>query len=184
MTPTKYNSLNELLAEYSELTAELSAIEAEVNKSQITAARPLLPQHANTKARIGEIESKLREIAIANPELFPDDKRSHQTPFGSISFRRSTSLEFEDEEKVMLKIKVACQKEALRAQRTNEPPAFTEETLLRSRQEPNLEALEQLDDTLLALFGIVRKESEKFTVKPLEVKADKLLKKAGKPENN
>ncbi len=184
MTPTKYNSLNELLAEFSELTAELSAIEAEVNKSQITAARPLLPQHANTKARIAEIEARLREIAIANPELFPDDKRTHNTPFGAISFRKSTSLDFDDEEKVILKIKVACVKEMRRASLAGTPPAFTEETLLRSRQEPNLEALEKLDDAQLAVFGITREETEKFSVKPLEVKADKLRNKAEKPELN
>ena len=184
MTPTKYNNLNELLAEYSELTAELSAIEAEVNKSQITAARPLLPQHANTKARLSDLESKLREIAIAFPELFPDDKRTHQTPFGSISFRSSTALDFDDEEKVMLKIKVACVKEARRSSLAGDAPAFTEETLLRTRQEPALEALEKLDDTQLALFGITRKKTDKFAVKPLEVKADKLRNKAEKPELN
>jgi hypothetical protein len=184
MTPTRYNNLNELLAEFSDLAAQLQTIEAEVNRSQIFAARPLLPEHANTKARLGDIESKLREIAVSNPELFPDDRKTHATPFGSISFRKSTSLDFDDEEKVILKIKLACEKELKRANKTEEAPAFTEESLTRTRQEPNLEALEKLDDAVLLSLGIVRKTEEKFSVKPLEVKADKLSKKAEKPELN
>ncbi len=185
MTPTAYNNLNELLAEYSQLAATLVTIEAAVNKSQIAAARPMLPDHANTKARISEIEDKLRKIAGEHPELFPEDKRSHNTPFGSISFRRSTYLDVDDDtEKVVLRIKVACQKEASRAARAGETPHFTEDSLLRKIEEPNLESLEKLSDGLLLALGIERKQSEKFSVKPLEVKTDKLLKKTEKPENN
>jgi hypothetical protein len=176
MTPTKYNQLNELLAEFSQLSAELSIIEAEVNDSQIEAARPLLPRHANATARLGEIETKLRAIAVENPELFPEDKKTHQTPFGAISFRTSKHLKVEDEEKTVLLIKVACGKEATRAARAGEAPRFTEETLLRTIQKPDLEALEKLDDALLAMFQVERKTDEKFAVKPLAVKADKLIK--------
>jgi hypothetical protein len=178
MTPTRYNNLNELLAEYSQLSAQLAAIESDVNLQTLAAVKPLLPQHAETTARIAEIEGKLREIAVANPELFPEDKRTHTTPFGAIAFRKTTSLDFDDEEKVILKIKVACAKELQRSERFNAVPRFTEEQLLRTRQEPNLEALEKLDDAELTGFGIARKTEEKFTVKPLEVKADKLAKKS------
>jgi len=176
--------MNELLAQYSELSAHLAEVEAQVNLSQVQAARPLLPEHANTKAAIGDIESKLREIAVANPELFPDDKRTHKTPFGSISFRKVTSLEVDDEEKTILKIKVACTKELRRSSLAGEVPRFTEETLLRKREEPNLEALEAFDDAGLAQFGVERKTDEKFSVKPLAVQADKLLKKEQRPELN
>jgi hypothetical protein len=178
MTPTKYNQLNELLAEHSQLSAELAIIEGDLNIRTLEAARPLLPYHAAAKARIADIEDKVREVAVANPELFPDDKRTHQTPFGAISFRKVTSLAFDDEEKVILKIKVACQKELSRAERQNIPPRFTEETLLRKREEPNLEALEKFDDAELVTFGVKRETVEKFSVKPLEVKADKLAKKS------
>jgi hypothetical protein len=184
MTPTKYNNMNELLAEFSELNARLAIIEAEVNRSQIEAARPLLPDHANTKARLSDIEAKLRTIAVENPELFPEPKKTHQTPFGAISFRRSTHLDIDDEEKTILKIKVICTKESRRASLAGEPPRFSEETLLRTRQEPDLEALEKFDDAQLLLFDIVRKTDEKFTVKPLEVKADKLVKKSEHPGLN
>lgn len=186
MTPNKYNDLNELLAEFSELCTTLATIEAEVNLSQITAARPLLPDHANTTARIGEIEDRLRKIAQDNPELFPEPKRTHQTPFGSIAFRKSKRLEIrdKDEEKAILKVKVACSKELKRAELKNEPPRFTEETLLRKREELNLEALETFEDAELPQFGVDRVEEEKFSAKPLQVKADKLAKKTEKPENN
>lgn len=183
MTPTQYNRINELLAEYSELSSTLTTIEASVNKSQIAAARPMLPDHANTTARLGEIEGRLKEIAIANPELFPDDKRTHKTPFGSVSFRKSKFLEYADEEKVILQIKLACTKELSRAHNQARPPLFTEETLLRTIEQPNKEALELLSDAQLAQFGITRKTEETFNVKPLEVKADK-LRKADKPELN
>jgi hypothetical protein len=178
MTPKKYNELNEMLAEYSELSAQLASIEAVVNKKSLDAARTLLPQHSETKARIGDIEAKLRVMAVENPELFTDDKKTHQTPFGSVAFRTSTYLDVDDEEKVVLKIKAACQKELKRASALNVVPRFTEEMLLRKIEQPNLEALEQFDDADLSTFGVVRKTEEKFSVKPLEVKADKLSKKA------
>lgn len=188
MTPRNYNGLNEMLARYSELSARLVTIEADVNRSQIAAARPMLPDHANTKAELADIEAELRKIAIASPELFPDDKRTHNTPFGSLSFRKSSYLEIGDEEKTVLRILVACRKEADRAAKAKVAPLFTEETLLRTIQEPNREALEKLTDAQLASFDIERKTEEKFTVKPLEVKADKLVKKAQaeatKPQNN
>lgn len=183
MSPTKYNLLNELLAEYSELSAHLSTIEAEVNQSQLTAARPLLPEHANTTARLGEIETKLRTIAVENPELFPEPKRTHQTPFGAISFRASTHLEVADEDKSLLAVKLLCRRELKRASLAGDPPRFTEETLIRTREELNLEALESLNEAELLMLGIERKADEKFSVKPLEVKADKLVKAEAKRVN-
>jgi hypothetical protein len=180
MTPHSYNQLNQLLADHSRLSAELAGIESDANLRTLRAVTPLLPTHAETKAAIGEIEGKVRAIAVANPELFPEDKKTHTTPFGAISFRTTSFLEIEDEEKAMLKIKLACEREMLRATRAGTPPLFTEDTLLRTKQECNLEALEKLDDAQLALFGIARKSEEKFSLKPLEVKADKLSKKATK----
>jgi hypothetical protein len=84
--------------------------------------------------------------------------------------------------------KLACQKEAARAARMGVAPLFTEEALLRKFEEPDLEALEKLPDEQLVLFGIKRQTVEKFSVKPLEIKADKLSRAARataeKPELN
>jgi Bacteriophage Mu Gam like protein len=181
MTPAKYNLLNELLAEHSRLSADLAAVESRVNKATIKAAEPMLPEYAQTKAVIADLESKIRSLAVENPELFPDEKKTHTTPFGAVSFRATSHLEIDDEEKIVWKIKEAAHQEFLHALKEHRPARFIIETLIRTRETPNLEALEKFgDDELRRHFGIQRKHEEKFSVKPLEVKTDKLAKKAGK----
>ena len=182
MTPKNYGELNQLLANHSRLSAVLGGIESDANLRSLKAVTPLLPKHANTKAEIAEIEGKVRAIAVASPELFPDEKKTHTTPFGAISFRTSKFLHIEDEEKTILRIQLACEKEIQRANHAGEQPRFTVGTLLRTKVEPNLEGLELLDDADLKGFAIERKTEEKFSLKPLEVKADKLSKKAAKGE--
>lgn len=178
MTPKKYNELNELLAEYSKLSADLAATESKVNKASVKAAEPLLPEYAETKAMIAEIEGRLFKMATENPELFSDDKKTHSTPFGSVSFRSTSSLQIESVDEALQRIRLACQAEELRAMKAKEPPRYTEALLIRLKEVPNIEALERLTDVELKMvFGITRKTEEKFTVKPLEVKTDKLLKK-------
>lgn len=178
MTPANYNKLNVLLSEYSVLSAALEAAEAEIKTIQLAAAQELLPKHAAAKVALANLEGSLRALSDQlYTELFPDDKRSHKTPFGEVKYTKSSSLEFDDPEKVALKIDAACDAEEAYAARDKRAPAFTAEQLLRTRVEPDLEALEKLSDGQLHLFGITRIQKDNFKVVPFAMKTDKPAKK-------
>jgi len=183
MNASQYNQINELLSEYSRLNAALELAEAEIKTIQLAAAQELLPRHAAAKVALSDLEASLRKISDAHYEsLFPDaKKRTHATPFGSLEYRKSTKLEVEDEEKSMLRIKVASTNELAR-ESEGFKPRFTAEQLIRTREELNLEALGELDDATLAMFAITRARKDNFKIVPFTMASDKPAKKHGKKE--
>lgn len=183
-----YNEINELLSEYSKVEAELKKTEGAIAERQLKAADTLLPEHAQLKVRLDEIEVKLKKLADANyTDLFPEEtKRNHKTPFGELQYRKSSSIEFDDSEKVLLKIKLACAAEKEAAKADKRLPRFTEDQFIRKHEEPNLEAMAVLDDVQLTAFGCHRVHADNFKVKPFAMKTDKPKKaaKAERPELN
>jgi phage host-nuclease inhibitor protein Gam len=176
MNAQQYNKLNEYLAEFSRISAAFESAEAEIKTLQLAAAQQLLPKHAELKVALTDLESQLHKFADAHyDELFSaaDDKRTHATPFGSVKYRKSASIEFTDPEMVLLKIELACTKEQDRVRNLSEPPRFTKDQLVRAYEEPNLQALAELDDATLALFGCIRKHEDNFKVVPFAMKSDK-----------
>lgn len=180
MDAKKYNQINALLAEYSKTNAALEEAEAKIKTRQLTAASTLLPTHAKLKVRLDEIESALLKLSDANyDELFPDEnKRNHKTPFGELTYRKSSCIDFDDAEKVLLKIKLECRREHELAARENRAPRFQESQLIRTHEEPNLATLGTYDEALLSLFGLKRVSDDNFKVKPFTMKSDKPGKKA------
>jgi len=178
MNAIQYNKINELIAEFSTINAAFELAEAEIKTLQLAAAKELLPKHAKLKIQLSQIEDQLKKLADDHDtSLFPDDKRTHKTPFGSLKYKKSTALEVADEEKAILKIQRACTLELAR-ESEGRPPRFTEEQLLRIRTDLNLEALEKLDDATLALFGIKRIHKDNFKVEPFSMASDKPAKAA------
>ncbi len=180
MTPAKYNQINELLAEFSKISAGLEGAEAEIKKVQLAAAAGLLPTHAELKVKLSDLETKLKALADEHyTELFPasEEKRTHNTPFGALQYRKSSSLEFKDEEKVMLKMRLACNNEYERARQGGEEPRFKWGQIVRTSEAPNLEALSEFDDATLSLFGITREHKDNFKISPFDMKSDKPAKK-------
>jgi hypothetical protein len=178
MNATQYNRLNELLSQFSTLTAALEGAEAEIKTVQLAAAQELLPKHAAAKVGLASIEGLIRKLCDEfYEELFPAEKRSHKTPFGEVMYRKSSSLEFDDEEQVVLRIDQACEEEEARALAEKRAPLFTVAEMLRTKVEPNLEGLESLTDAALHLFGLKREHKDNFAVKPFAMKTDKPIKK-------
>lgn len=175
MTAAIYNRINELLAEYSGVSAELEKAEANIKSRQLKSAETLLPEHARLKIRLDELETELRKLSDANyAELFPGaEKRNHKTPFGELTYRKSSSIQYDDREKVLLKIKLECRREAEAAVNERRPRRFSEEQFIRTHEEPNLDALASVDDSLLALLGFHRVQADNFKVKPFTMKTDK-----------
>lgn len=179
MNATQYNRLNELLSEFSTVSALLESAEGEIKIVQLAAAGELLPKHAELQVRLTNIEAELKKLSDAHyEELFPEArKRSHETPFGTVKYHKSASLEYDDEEKVLLKIKAACAAELQRVRNLDEPPRFTEDQLIRKTEAPNLDAMGGFDDVTLAMLGIERVRKDNFTVKPFAMKTDKPTKR-------
>jgi hypothetical protein len=175
MNANTYNKINELISEYSKVIAELEQAEATIKTRQLQAAEALLPDHAGLKIRLEEVERQLHRLAAAHyDELFAEnEKRNHKTPFGELTFRRASSIEFDDREKVLLKIKLESAREADAALREKRAPRFTENLFIRTHEEPNLEVLAGLDDSLLARFGFQRVQQDHFRVKPFGMKSDR-----------
>lgn len=184
MNANQYNRLNELLSEFSTVNALVEAAEGEIKVVQLAAAHELLPRHAELQIRLTALEAELKKLSDAHyEELFPEaKKRSHETPFGSVKYHKSSSLEYDDEEKVLLKIKAACQAEAARVRNLSEPPRFTEDMLIRKTEAPNLDAMGSFDDLTLAALGIERVRKDNFSVKPFAMKTDKPTKRGTKAD--
>jgi hypothetical protein len=185
MTSSQYNRINELLQEHSTVTTALEHAEASIKAIQLESAKALLPEHAALQVRLTDLEAELRKLSEQfYAELFPEDgKRTHSTPFGSLQYRKSTTLDFDDEEKCILRAKVAASKEADLAITQNRSPRFIIDQILRTREELNLEAIASLDDSSLAQFGITRIHKDNFKVIPFEMKSDKPKKAPKTPKH-
>ena len=178
MTATEYNKLNDLLSQFSTLTAALEGAEAEIKTVQLAAAQELLPKHAAAKVALANLESQIRKLSdTIYVELFPADKRSHKTPFGEIAYTKSTTLDFDDPDEVSLRIDRAGDEEEAYAASEKRAPLFTAKQLLRVKVTPNIEALETLPDGILHLFGVRRVHTDNFKIKPFAMKTDKPAKK-------
>ena len=182
MNASQYNKINELLADFSTASTALERAEANIKTVQLEAAKTLLPEYAQLKIKVSELEAAIHKLCEEhNASLFPDpDKRSHKTPFGEVKYHRSSSLEFDDTETVVLKIQVACAREEKEAAKQNRVPRFIESQLLHVHFEPNLEVLTTMDDSTISLFGIHRETKDNFKVTPFALKTDKPGKAAKK----
>lgn len=179
MKAKEYGEINKLVSQYSKISNALETVEAKIKERQLRAANSTMPQYAGLKTRLGEIEAELRKLADENyDELFPEEKkRSHKTPFGSLSYRKTSHLDFEDEAQTVLRIEAACEAELIRAKAADEDPLFRATELVRVRCAPNIEALELLGGETLRQFGITRVQEDNFKVKPFDMKTDKPGKK-------
>lgn len=176
MKAKDYNTINTLLATYSTTIAEVKACEGTIQMRQLKAARALLPEHARKKTLLAELEAELKALALRySAELFPaqEDRRNHKTPFGEMGFHRSSSLAYREEDAVLARIRSACLTEAQAADTERRDPRFTTGQLIRVSEEPNLEAIETLDDQVLQQLGITRVIKDNFKIKPAAMKSDK-----------
>ena len=170
LTPDQYAHFHSLLNEYSKLVAVKDAAEAEIVQAQLKAAEALLPGYSQAQLALSEMESKIKTFSFYHyDELFPDEKRTHTCPFGTVQYRKSTTLNVENKEKSINLINL------LSTSASPDSPtakAFDKSKLLRTSVTLNLEALELLDKDQLALIGITREANENFTVKPFTITTD------------
>jgi hypothetical protein len=175
MNATQYSRVNELLSEYSTLSSALERAEANIKTVQLEAAKTLLPEYAQLKVRVAELDVLIRSFCDEHYNaLFPDvDRRTHKTPFGDVKYHKSSSLEFDDADQVVVKIYEWYEREKVAAAREKRTPIATPDQLIRTRLEPNLDVLSTLDETILSAFGLRVETKDNFKVTPFTLKTDK-----------
>lgn len=159
-THPDYENLVNLLAILSEANARQTAMQGEIDQAFLDTIDAHRKDYAENQSKITETEEAIREIAARHPEWFPAKKKTVQTPYGSVKSVSSKKIVAPSPE-----ASIALIKQADRA---------TE--FIRIREELDLEALEDLEDAELALFGIRREANETITPKPAVVNLGEAVK--------
>lgn len=171
-----FQDLIDLLALYTEANNRLQALEADANAQLIDILDELRADYAKNQEALTKAETAMEEIALKNKGWF-ETKKTIKTPFGTVSFKSSTSLEASNEEASIVRIRLAAEK--LFPGNGPEEIAAREEyfgRFIRTREALNLEALSELDDASLKTLGVKRVHSENFSAKPATIDLGKAVK--------
>ena len=161
-----------LLAVYTDSNNQLAALEAETNGLFQTLIEDKKEEYAVLQKSMTEAEAAAEELVRNHPEWLPGDKRSIKTPFGTANFRRSSSLDIPDEKRTITAI------EWHEIQEAEAGREFSREEYVRTKETLDLEALEKLDDVLLATLHIERKHSDSFSITAAKVPMGKAVQDA------
>ena len=173
ITPGKsddFKNACDLLSVFSEGTAQLTAMEAEINSMLLDLISDKKKEYAALQKAVTESETALEVIARRHPEWFAD-KRSVKTPFGVMKFSSSTSLEIKNPE-----LSIELVRSVLVSESTD--PAATEAQFIREVEELDREALEKLDDETLKRLKVKRVSNDNFSVKAATIDLGKAVKEA------
>lgn len=161
-----FKNLVNLMAIMAEGTARLGELENGLQQDYIDLVDARRKDYASLQFALGQAEESIETLAFSNPQWFEKTK-TLKTPYGSISFRRSTKLDVKNEEVSILLLEQLGQ-DGL--------------PFVRTAKALNLEALEKLDDTELDRLRIKRVNSESLTIKPVKVDLGKAVKAATRAE--
>ncbi len=170
-----FANLVNVMSVYAEAKARLAALENEAQSAFIDLVDERKSDYAAFQQKISETELAIEVIARANPDWFRESK-TVKTPFGSVSLRKTTSLNVANEELTIVLIEQRIAEE-LAAQAEAPSEAF-----LRTRKELDLEALEKLDDADLKRLRITRTSTENCTIKTAKVDLGKAVKASNEEE--
>ena len=186
ISESDFANLVNLMSIYSAASHELAELETEINKDILEKVDEKKQRYAELQEAFSKAEEALELVALAHPEWFAV-KQSLNTPYGSVKFHRSTSLEASNEEASILLIKQEIEhlaEQLLDPKLSNEKRALLEEryagikNAIRLREELDLEVLAKLNDTELNRFRIVRNSQNNFSAKPLKLDMGKAVKAA------
>lgn len=159
-----YKNLVDLLAVHSEASNRMLELQARIQGEYMELIDGAKPEYAKFQAVIGDAEAALKALALAHPDWFPKERKSIKTPYGTVKFTSTTSLEINDEEATILLIEHAGRAK----------------DFLRVKQEVDCEALEKLDDAALKAFRVKRVADESFKVTPATLDMGKAVQDAAK----
>jgi hypothetical protein len=160
-TPDFQEVIN-LLAVLTEANNRMLDIEAASNTEFLEIIDDFKKEFAQCQEARTKAEAALETICRSHPEWFVN-ARSIKTPYGKVSFRATARLSIANEEATVRLIKAFKPK----------PHDY-----IRLVEEPNLEALEALDDADLEKLMIKRERGESFSATPARVDFGEALKKS------
>jgi Bacteriophage Mu Gam like protein len=160
----------DLQQQFTEKHNKLQELEVTINRSAQAAAESSAAAYVILQEELSRFDAELKAIFEKHPE-WRGDKKSVDTPYGNVQQRTVIELEVPNPAMTVALIKA-------RGQADKE---FAAADFLRVEEEPNLEALERLDDAALSKLGVNRNKRESITVKPAKVNVAKAVKAAKKP---
>lgn len=158
-----FRNLINLMSVFSESTHRVSEMESAINSELLNMMDEMKKEYSDLQRAMTEAETAIELIARRHPEWFKS-KKSVATPYGTLSFRKTTKLEVPNEEASVLLVEQA-----------DDLPS---EEYLRQETTLNLEALEKLDDAVLRRLRIRRVTDDSFSVKAARVNIGKAVKEA------
>jgi phage host-nuclease inhibitor protein Gam len=135
---------NLVLKEIGMLEHELDAIDAECDKQIAQVKEDAAKQGDGLRKRILDLTATLGLYAQYNRDELFRDRKSIDLPFGKIGFRQSTSIRINTKTTLELLRKLGLK------------------DCIRIKEEPDKEAMGELEDEVLAQVDAVRKVEDKF----------------------
>lgn len=163
-TSPEFQRFIELQKEFLNGENAIAKIDAVVN----TKVAAVIAEHTRDWAAATEAHKRIEREIISLAERHPEwkDGESIKSPFGTVSFRKTTSLEIHNEGASITLIRSVLARHPLR------------ETAIRTEETINREVLESLTDLELASIGIARSKGVSISVKAKRVD----MAKANKPK--
>lgn len=159
-----FKNLVDLMAIMAEGSARLGELENGLQQDYIDLVDARRKDYASLQFAIGQAEESIETLALSNGQWFEKSK-TLKTPYGTVSFRKSTKLDVKNEEVSILLLEQLGQ-DGL--------------PFVRTAKALNLEALEKLDDTELDRLRIKRVTTEALSIKPAKIDLGKAVKQATK----
>ena len=168
----------------SQATTGLAEIEAAANGKLLELITEYKKDYAKFQLAATTAETNLEKLCRAHPEWFSDKKKSITTPYGKVSFHKSTKLVVKDAEAT---VRLLLAKQALSESQHNldgVSPVFRAAPYINKIEVPNIEALEVLTDVELDEFLIKRELKDNFSATPATVNFGKAVTEAAKTAAN
>lgn len=159
-----FKNLVDLMAIMAEGSARLGELENGLQQDYIDLVDARRKDYASLQFAIGQAEESIETLALTNPQWF-EKAKTLKTPYGSVSFRKTTKLDVKNEEVSILLLEQLGQ-DGL--------------PFVRTAKALNLEALEKLDDTELERLRLRRVTTEALSIKPAKIDLGKAVKQAAK----
>ena len=175
--PDDFNNLINLLSVFSEATAQMTALQSEIDQQQLDTVDEHKARYAELQRALTDSEGAIKALAAMHPEWFQAAKKSVGTPYGTLASRATTKHEAPDEALSIALIEKTAEGHELRAR--HEEAALLR-SFVRVEKSLDLEALDKADAELLAKLRIVRIKDVSYTVKPATVKLGQAVKAADK----
>lgn len=158
-----YEALIDLLAVFTDADNRLAKIQTQANEALIDTLDAAKKEYAELQAARDGAEREIKDLAQRHPEWLADS-RTIKTPYGSVKFTETTSLEIPNPEVTLTLIRAL-------------PDDELKNRLIRTVEEPAREAMETMKDDELASLGVRRVKTDSVSVKAARVE----MGKAGKP---